>query len=97
MFREAQEQPLPPAGLRIEAGEFLHAGAYRLPGGFRINQHATFRMRSEYQRLASIEEGLAMARRDSDATLRVERDDRCSMKRSTHMACFATFLYVLPL
>jgi hypothetical protein len=38
-----------------------------------------------------------MARRDSDATLRVESNDRGSVECCPHMASSATFSYLLPL
>ncbi|HEU0259564.1 MAG TPA: hypothetical protein VFR57_09125, partial [Burkholderiales bacterium] len=39
----------------------------------------------------------AMARGHSDATLRVERDDRGTVECAPHMASSATFSYLLPL
>jgi hypothetical protein len=54
-------------------------------------------MRGDNEGLAAIEQCVAMARWNSDATLGVERNDRRSMKPSTHMAFPATFPYLLPL
>jgi hypothetical protein len=57
-------------------------------------------MRSEHQPFARIEQSGAMTRRDRDATLGVKRNDRRSVKRSSHaplMAVCATFFYLFPL
>src|SRR6185436_15120246 len=94
---EAEQQPLPPTRLRIEAGKGLDARAHRFPGGLGIDQHAALRVRGEDERLGPVEQRAAMARWDSDASLRVERDDRGSVKRRPHMAICATFSYLLPL
>jgi hypothetical protein len=54
-------------------------------------------VRGEDERLGPVKQRAAMARRDSDASLRVERDDRGSVKCCVHMAVCATISYLLPL
>ena len=94
---KTEQQPLPPTRLGMKARKGLDAQPHRLPLVCRVNQHAAVRMRGDNQRLAAIEQCVAMARWNSDATLGVERNDRRSMKPSTHMAFPATFPYLLPL
>src|SRR5205807_5524140 len=94
---EAFPSFLPPTRLGMKARKGLDAQAHRLPLACRVNQHTTVRMRGDHEGLAAIEQRVAMARWNSDATLGVERNDRRSMKASTHMALPATFSYLLPL
>jgi hypothetical protein len=54
-------------------------------------------MSGEDDGLGTVEERAAMARGHSDATLRVERDNRGTVECTPHMASSATFSYLLPL
>ena len=53
-------------------------------------------MRGQYQRMPAVEQSIPMTRRNGDTPLRVERDDRGSVKRCVH-PCFTTFFYLFPL
>src|SRR6185369_7531899 len=83
---EAEQQALPPAGARIEAGKFLHLRAHALPGGFRIDERAAVGMRSQDERPARGDQRFAMPRRNGEPALRVERDDRCAVERTDSAA-----------
>ncbi len=97
VFLEAEQQALPPARLGIEARKGLDPRAHRLPGRLGVDEHAPLGVRGEDHGFGAVEQRAAMARGDSDASLRVERDDRGSVKRCPHMASCATFSYLLPL
>jgi hypothetical protein len=49
------------------------------------------------ERIGIVEQRVAMASGDSDATFSVERNDRSAVKPSTQLVFPATFFYVLPL
>jgi hypothetical protein len=52
---------------------------------------------AQHESFGAIQERFAMTRGDSDASFCVERDDRRSVKPSTHRVVCATFFYLSPL
>src|SRR6185436_19025235 len=83
---ETEQQALPPARLRMEAGKFLRLRAHALPGGFRINERAAVGMGAEHQRPAGREQRVAMPRGNGETALRVQREDSCAVERISRAA-----------
>src|SRR5262249_52096439 len=107
---EAEQQPLPPARLRMKGGKRLDLRAHALPLRFRIDERAAIGVRRQHESLPRDHERVAVTRGNGDAALRIERDDGRAVEHSSHLSLspdietttstvdmFTTFFYVFPL
>jgi hypothetical protein len=80
----------------MKARKCFDARADGLPRWRGIEQDTAIRMCREHDGLSPVQKRIAVTRWNSDASLRVERDDRGSVTRFFHPS-FTTFFYLSPL